>query len=71
MAWVFHAGIFYYGVRKFIYESPVLEDKAKMIADAIDVYLAGVMRMSEKDKDARPSRASSRRSDRLDLAVGR
>lgn len=46
MAWVFHSGIFYYGVRKYIYESPVLEDKTKMIADAIDVYLTGVMRDS-------------------------
>ncbi len=69
MAWVFHAGIFYYGVRKFIYESPVLEDKAKMIADAIDVYLAGVVRIAKQD--ARAARPSSRRSDRLDLAVGR
>jgi AcrR family transcriptional regulator len=42
MAWVFHSGIFYYGVRKYIYESPVLEDKEKMISDALDVYLAGV-----------------------------
>ena len=25
MAWVFHSGIFYYGVRKYIYEFPVLE----------------------------------------------
>lgn len=69
MAWVFHAGIFYYGVRKFIYESPVLEDKAKMIADAIDVYLAGVVRIAKQD--GRVARSSSRRSDRLDLAVGR
>jgi AcrR family transcriptional regulator len=41
MAWVFHSGIFYYGVRKYIYESPVLEDKQQMIADALDVFLAG------------------------------
>ncbi|MGN6286404.1 MAG: TetR/AcrR family transcriptional regulator [Afipia sp.] len=69
MAWVFHAGIFYYGVRKFIYESPVLEDKTRMIADAIDVYLAGVVRMAKQD--TRAPKPSSRRSDRLDLAVGR
>jgi hypothetical protein len=42
MAWVFHGGIFYYGVRKYIYESPVLESKEEMIAAALDVYLAGV-----------------------------
>lgn len=45
MAWVFHGGIFYYGVRKFIYESPVLESKEEMIAAALDVYLAGVAKM--------------------------
>jgi AcrR family transcriptional regulator len=41
MAWVFHSGIFYYGVRKFIYESPVLESKQQMISDAVDAFLAG------------------------------
>ena len=41
MAWVFHSGIFYYGVRKYIYDSPVLEDKEQMIADAVDAFLAG------------------------------
>jgi AcrR family transcriptional regulator len=40
MAWVFHGGIFYYGIRKYIYESVVLEDKEQMISDALDVYLA-------------------------------
>jgi AcrR family transcriptional regulator len=41
IAWVFHSGIFYYGVRKYIYESPVLDDKEQMIADAVNVFLAG------------------------------
>lgn len=45
MAWVFHSGIFYYGVRKYIYESPVLEDKEQMIKDALDVFLAGFERV--------------------------
>jgi hypothetical protein len=45
MAWVFHSGIFYYGVRKYIYESPVLEDKERMISDALDVFLAGFERV--------------------------
>jgi AcrR family transcriptional regulator len=45
MAWVFHSGIFYYGVRKYIYESPVLEDKERMISDALDVFLAGFGRV--------------------------
>src|SRR6195952_4049648 len=47
MAWVFHSGIFYYGVRKYIYESPVLEDKQQMIADALDVFIAGFEQMLE------------------------
>src|SRR5438270_976886 len=45
VAWVFHSGIFYYGVRKYIYESPVLEDKQQMIATAVDVFLAGFTRV--------------------------
>jgi hypothetical protein len=42
---VFHSGIFYYGVRKYIYESPVLEDKQQMIADAVYLFLAGYERV--------------------------
>ena len=45
LAWVFHSGIFYYGVRKYIYESPVLEDKEQMISDALDAFLAGYDRV--------------------------
>jgi AcrR family transcriptional regulator len=45
LAWVFHSGIFYYGVRKYIYESPVLEDKQQMINDAIDAFLEGFRRV--------------------------
>jgi AcrR family transcriptional regulator len=44
MAWVFHGGIFYYGIRKYIYESVVLDDKEQMIKDALDVYLASFER---------------------------
>jgi AcrR family transcriptional regulator len=45
LAWVFHSGIFYYGVRKYIYESPVMEDKEQMIRDALDAFLAGYLRV--------------------------
>lgn len=69
MAWVFHSGIFYYGVRKYIYESPVLEDKEKMIADALDVYLAGVARFFE-GKLAQPSTRLAK-SKLFDAALGR
>jgi len=50
---VLHGGIFYYGVRKYIYESPVLEDKGQMISDALDVFLAGFERISEASADNR------------------
>jgi AcrR family transcriptional regulator len=68
MAWVFHSGIFYYGVRKYIYESPVLEDKEKVIADALDVYLAGITRKFE-GKVAR-SKIRAAKSNLLDAAAG-
>jgi AcrR family transcriptional regulator len=45
MAWVLQSGIFYYGVRKYIFESPVLEDKRQVIGDALDVFLAGFERV--------------------------
>ena len=45
LAWVFHSGIFYYGVRKYIYESPVLEDKEQMIQGAVDAFLTGYVRV--------------------------
>src|ERR1700730_6089318 len=53
LAWVLHGGIFYYGVRKYIYESPVLEDKGQMISDALDIFLAGFERISETSADNR------------------
>src|SRR3984885_2327700 len=53
MAWVFHSGIFYYGVRKYIYESPVLEDQEQMIRDALDVFLAGFERVFGAEESAR------------------
>ncbi len=55
LAWVFHSGIFYYGVRKFIYEAPVLEDKERMISDAISTFLAGYQKVF-----ARPSAIAPR-----------
>src|ERR1700726_2498945 len=53
MAWVFHSGIFYYGVRKFIYESPVLESKEQMISDAVDAFLAGFASVFGEKEEAR------------------
>ncbi len=53
LAWVFHGGIFYYGVRKYIYESPVLEDKERIIGDALDVFLAGFARVAKTSVEVR------------------
>src|SRR5256714_2853853 len=46
LAWVFHGGIFYYGVRKYIYEASVLEDQERIISDALDIFLAGFARVA-------------------------
>jgi AcrR family transcriptional regulator len=54
MAWVLQSGIFYYGVRKYIYESPVLEDKAQMISDALGVFLAGFEKVFGEVARGRP-----------------
>jgi hypothetical protein len=56
LAWVFHGGIFYYGVRKYIYKSPALEDKEQMINDALDAFLTGYQRVFRASVE--PRRAS-------------
>jgi len=53
MAWAFHSGIFYHGVRKFIYEAPVLESKQQMIGDAVDAFLAGFAKVFGRREAAR------------------
>jgi len=54
MAWVLQSGIFYYGVRKYIFESPMLEDKEQMIGDALDVFLAGFEKVFGEVAQRRP-----------------
>jgi AcrR family transcriptional regulator len=54
MAWVLQSGIFYYGVRKYIFDSPVLEDKEQMIGDALDVFLAGFEKVFGEVAQRRP-----------------
>ena len=39
LAWSLQGGIFYYGVRKFVYQTPVHEEKRAMIASAVEVYV--------------------------------
>lgn len=45
LAWHLHGGIFYYGVRKHIYGMTVLENKDRVIANALDVFLEGISRL--------------------------
>ena len=56
LAWVFHSGIFYYGVRKYIYEAPVLEDKERMIRDAVTAFLAGYQKVFARPSTGAPPR---------------
>ncbi|MGL4265420.1 MAG: TetR/AcrR family transcriptional regulator [Afipia sp.] len=65
MAWVFHGGIFYYGVRRYIYEMEPLQEKEEMIANAIDGYLAGFARVS-----ANGAKRPVVKSNRLNAAAG-
>jgi AcrR family transcriptional regulator len=61
LAWVLHGGIFYYGVRKHIYASPVLDDKSRVISNALDVFLDGIARVfgtGPKIRSLRPNRAA-------------
>ncbi len=53
LAWVMHGGIFYYGVRKHIYEAPVLEDKSRVIANALDVFLERIPAFLDGDATVR------------------
>jgi AcrR family transcriptional regulator len=41
-AWVMHGGIFYYGVIDLIYDSALSTDKERVIADAIEAFMAGL-----------------------------
>lgn len=66
MGWALHSGIFYYGVRKYIYESPVLEDKEQMISNALDIFLTGFERVLAAG--AGPGHAAAKTTGRATLA---
>ncbi len=66
MAWVFHGGIFYYGVRRFIYEMPSLQEKQQVIANAVDGYLAGFPRAAGNG-----TKRPVAKSNRLNATAGR
>jgi len=39
VAWQIHAGVFYYGVRKFVYQIPVLQDTDVIVANTVRMLL--------------------------------
>lgn len=45
LVWLLQGGIFYYGVRKHLYGLAVHEDKDRVIANALDVFLEGISRL--------------------------
>jgi AcrR family transcriptional regulator len=45
LVWLLQGGIFYYGVRKHLYDLAVHEDKDRVIANALDVFLEGISRL--------------------------
>ncbi|MCR5857512.1 hypothetical protein [Mesorhizobium sp. J428] len=40
--WILHGGIFYYGVRRYIYRVATSEDTEVMVRSAVTVYLEGM-----------------------------
>lgn len=40
--WVLHSGLFYYGVRRYVYRLPITEDTDTAMRAAVTVYLAGM-----------------------------
>lgn len=60
LAWAFHSGIFYYGVRKLIYEAPVLEDKDRVITVTLNVFLEGIARVFGTNVKVSAARAKPR-----------
>ena len=47
-AWILQGGIFYYGIRQFVYNVPVYASKRDMIANAVDMFIAGYGAMLKK-----------------------
>lgn len=47
-AWVLHGGIYYYGIRKLIYEGGKLGDKRFVIESSMDAFLAEIVRLRGK-----------------------
>jgi AcrR family transcriptional regulator len=75
LAWAFHCGIFYAGVREHIYELPPVENRREMIANAVGVFHTGIQQFYSKKYETQPSsdgmtRPASRPAKKR-LALGR
>jgi hypothetical protein len=60
LVWVLHAGIFYYGVRKFIYKAKTRNEPERTIEHAVDSMFGGapkVLRALLLPKSRRPHAA--------------
>lgn len=45
LVWNLHSAIFYYAVRKHVFQVPVLEDQHAAIEQAVDLFLSGARRL--------------------------
>ncbi len=62
LVWIFHAGIFYYGVRKYVYRTATRLDIDRMIEVAVDGMLSGVPRALVRYVHPRPEVREAARS---------
>ncbi len=46
-AWVMHGGIYYYGVRKLVYESAALDNKSFVIESSLDAFLMEIVKLRD------------------------
>jgi AcrR family transcriptional regulator len=45
LVWNLHSAIFYYAVRKYVFQVPVLDDQHAAVEQAVDVFLSGARRL--------------------------
>lgn len=45
LAWILHGGVFYYGVRKYVFDLRVHDDKAEVISSVLDVFFEGIAKV--------------------------
>ena len=68
LAWVLHSAIFYYSVRKHIFQLPVFDDHSAFIERTVDLFLSGAARHVAKaalpDPHAQHSRLSTQAIER-------